>query len=89
MVLNRSLTMDVVSSNSCKNKEYILIGQIFDRTLSIFRFLNVRLQHKNGRTCPMTDRYLHHCNFCQIWVQQSKSDQILKKYYFNFFLLYL
>ena len=61
-VLNRSLTMDVVSSNSCKNKEYILIGQIFDQTLSIFQFLNVRLQHKNGRTCPMTDRYLHHCS---------------------------
>ena len=20
------------------------------------------MQHKNGRTCPMTDRYLHHCN---------------------------
>ena len=61
MVLNRSLTMDVVSSNSCKNKEYILIGQIFDRTLSIFWFLNVWLQHKNGWTCPMTDHYLHHC----------------------------
>ena len=53
--------MDLVSLNSCSNKEYFLIGQIFDRTLPIFRILNVRLQHKNSRSCPMTDRYLHQC----------------------------
>ena len=49
--------MDVVSLNSGQNKEYLLIGQIFDRTLPIFRFSNVRLRHKDGQTCPMTDRY--------------------------------
>ena len=54
--------MDLVSLNSCSNKEYFLIGQIFDRTLPIFRILNVRLQHKNSRSCLMTDRYLHHCS---------------------------
>ena len=56
-----TLSMDVVSLNSCWNKEYILIGQIFDRTLPIFQFSNVQLQHKNGQTCLMTDCYLHHC----------------------------
>ena len=45
----------------CSNKEYFLIRQILDQTLTIFRLSNVRLQHKNSRTCPMTDRYLHHC----------------------------
>ena len=48
------------SYNSCKNKEYLLIRQIFDRTLPIFWFSNVWLQHKNGQTCPMTHHYLHH-----------------------------
>ena len=57
-----TLNMDLVSLNSCSNKEYFLIGQIFDRTLPVFRILNVRLQHKNSRSCPMTDRYLHHCS---------------------------
>ena len=58
--------MDVASLNSGENKEYLLIGQMFDLALRIFRFSNVRLQHKNGRTCPMTDRYLHHW-FVDIW----------------------
>ena len=52
--------MDIASLNSCKKKEYLLIGQILYRTLPIFQFSNVRLQNKNGRTCPMTDHYLHH-----------------------------
>ena len=55
-----TLNMDLVSLNSCSNKEYFLIRQIFDRTLPIFRILNARLQHENSRSCPMTDRYLHH-----------------------------
>ena len=45
----------------CNNKECFLIGQIFDQTLTIFRLSNAQLQHKNGQTCPMTNRYLHHC----------------------------
>ena len=38
--------MDIVSLNSGKNKEYLLIRQIFNRTLPIFRFSNVQLQHE-------------------------------------------
>ena len=54
-----TLNIDVVSLDSCKNKENLLIRQIFNQTLPIFWFSNVWLQHKNGRTCSMTNRYLH------------------------------
>ena len=67
--------MDVVSLNSGKNTEYLLIEEIFDRTLPIFRFSNVLLQHKNGRTCPMTDRYLH---------TQNIAVENLENYHQNF-----
>lgn len=55
-----TLNMNVVSLNSSKNKEHLLIRQTFDRTSPTFWFSNVQLQHKNSQTCSMTDRYLHH-----------------------------
>ena len=50
--------------NCCNNKEYFLIGQILDRTLTTFWLSNVWLQHKNGRACLMTDCYSHHWYVC-------------------------